>query len=221
MAAALVALVAGCTTAQERTSPTSLLGTLRYRDARAAEAFQNTHRAGNLYQDFRPVMVVDAVPMDLHYRQLYLDMLKERFLLPEADMAPLQAASDKEFDNSIELVVLVYGGSNVPVPLEKANALWRVLLKDDDGQLLTPSQVEKIKQDSPVYQYVNLYFYGLDRWSQLYRIRFPKLAKTLVGTPIGKNPIELVVTGVEGTVVLQWKDTRTFYREAARAAAAP
>lgn len=219
--AGLLGVLLGCTTAQQRESPTNLLGTLRFRDARAVEAFQSTHRAGNLYQDFRPVMVVDAVPMDLQYRRLYLAMLKERYLLPDAELAPLQAGSDQDFDNRVELVVLVYGGSNVPVPLEKASALWRVLLKDDDGQLLPPSRIEKVKDDSPIYQYVNRYFYGLDRWSQLYRISFPKLEKTLVGKTIGPEPMQLLVTGIDGTVVLSWQDTSIFYRPPLRAAARP
>jgi hypothetical protein len=221
VAACLLGLLLGCTTAQQRESPTNLVGTLRFRDAGAVEAFQSTHRAGNLYQDFRPVMVVDAVPMDLRYRQLYLAMLKDRYLLPDAELAPLQAESDKEFDNRVELVVLVYGGSNVPVPLEKATSRWRVLLKDDDGQVLTPAKIEKVKEDSPIYQYVNLYFYGLDRWSQLYRISFPKLEKSLVGKAIGPDPMQLLVTGIGGTVVLSWRDTSIFYRPAPRAAARP
>jgi hypothetical protein len=215
--AVLVAFLAACSTAQQRESPTSIVGVLRFRDARAAALFRDSHRAGNLYQDFRPVMTVDALPLDLRYRELYLDMLKERYLMPEAQLAPLRAEQDQEFDNNFELVVLIYGGSNEPVPLERPNSVWRILLRDDDGHLLPPSKIEKIRADSPVYQYLNLYFYGLDRWTQLYRIRFPKLAKTVVGQAPGQEPVQLIVTGVAGTVILSWADPGLFYRPAARA----
>jgi hypothetical protein len=221
VALAMAGFVAGCTTAQKRDSPTNLAGVLGFRNAEAADLFRDLHRAGNLYRDFRPVMTADAVPMDLQYRRLYLDMLKERYLLPEAEVVPMRAESDRDFDNSFELVVLIYGGTNEPVPLEKANSVWRVLLRDDDGELLPPAKIEKIKHDSPVYQYLNSYFYGLDRWSQLYRMVFPKLDKTLVGKTLGKGPVQLIVTGVAGTVVLSWPDPRIFYRPGARTALRP
>jgi hypothetical protein len=217
----LACALLACTSAQERTSPTNIVGALRFRNARAAELFANTHRAGNLYQDFRPVLVVDAVPMDLQYRRLYLATLQEHYLLPDAELAPLKAESDKEFDNGIDMIVLVYGGTNDPVPLEKPNAVWRILLRDDDGEVLAPSKTEKIRTDSTVYQYINQYFYGLDRWSQLFRVRFPKLEKSLVGKKVGPNAVQLLVTGVSGTVVLSWADTSIFYRPVTQSAARP
>lgn len=221
MLAALAALAAACSTAQLRESPSSIVGVLRFRDARAAALFRDTHRAGNLYQDFRPVMSVDAVPMDRRYRELYLEMLKERYLMPEAQLAPLRAEQEEAFDNHFELIVLIYGGSNEPVPLERPHSVWRVLLRDDDGHLLPPSWIEKVRTDSPVHQYLNLYFYGLDRWTQLYRIRFPKLAKAVLGQAPGREPVQLIVTGVAGTVVLSWDDPALFYRPASRTGGEP
>jgi hypothetical protein len=219
LALTLALTLAGCTTAQDRDSPSHILGVLRFRDAKSAALFNNTHRAGNLYQDFRTVMSVDAVPMELQYRRLYLDMLKQRYLLSDAQLATMQADNDQDFNNNFDLIVLIYGGSNEVVSIEKPNSVWRVLLQDDDGEILTPTSVEKIRQDSPVYSYINLYFYGLDRWTQLYRMRFPKLAKDLVGKAIGPKPVQLIVTGVAGTVVLSWRNTAIFYHPGARSAA--
>jgi hypothetical protein len=209
--ALLAALLLGCTTAQPRESPTNILGNLRFRDAKAADLFQRSHRAGNLYSDFRPLLVIDALPLDPQYRRLYLDMLKERYLLPEAEVAKLRDEQTREFSSAFELIVLAYGGSNEPVNLEKAGVGWRVLLRDDDGELLAPSSIEKVRADSATFRYVGLYFDGLDRWSQMYRVRFPKLEKSLIGKAIGSKPVQLVVTGVAGAVVLEWADPMLFY----------
>ncbi len=76
---------------------------------------------------------------------------------------------------------------------------------------MTPATIEKLRPESPTYQYLSLYFYGMDRWAQAFKISFPKLNKTLLGQRIGSKPLELVVTGLAGTVRLVWQDPRVFY----------
>lgn len=210
--AVAAALAAGCTTARERQSPQNIVGSLRYRSAETESFFQHTFRSGNLYSEFRPVMIVDAIFQDERYRQLFLDTLQERYLVREQEMSGLLSEHRQRFDTGFEFLVLVYGGSNAPVRLGRADSNWKLFLRDDDGDLLRPSSVEGIRTDSTVHRYIDLYFSGLDRWSQLYRVRFPKLEKTLSGQSLGTQPFEMVVSGIEGTVTMRWEDAAMFYR---------
>lgn len=219
--AVLVALIlflsigAGCSSARRRDSPSSMIANLRFRDAETEARFANTYRTGTLYQDFRTILLVDAVAMDMEYRHGYVEMLRKSYMLSDADFAGMQRAEELEFDGTISFLVFLYGGSNRPIPLGAPTAQWKVLLQDDDGQTLTPLSIQRLRPENPNYQYLSIYFYGLDRWSQAFKVSFPKLDKTALHQPIGPHPIELIVTGLSGTVRLRWPDPRDFYRETA------
>jgi len=204
-------LVSACSSARKREEPANIFGNLRYRDSATEDRFSRSYRSGSLYQDFRTVMLADAIAMDMEYRQGFVDMVKRTYMLSDADAASAMRQESQEFDNCLCLLVFLYGGNNRPIPLGDPASPWKVLLQDDDGQMLTPTTIERLRPENPTYQYLNLYFYGLDRWSQAFKIGFPKLNKTLLGQPIGKKPVELIVTGLAGTVKLAWTDPRLFY----------
>ena len=206
------ALAAGCTTSRKRESPVGLGSLLQFRDAETYAYFQHVYRSGNLYLDFRPALVVDAIVKDRQYRALYVQMLKAQFLLPDAEVERLQAEQERHFETRVDILLFTYEGTNRPSRLAKKDAPWRILLRDDDGQLLTPASITKIKETSTTFLYIDKYFSGLDRWSQVYEVRFPKLSKARLGQPIGRRPFELILTGVKGTVTLKWEDPRIFYR---------
>ena len=65
-----VLLLAGCTSARQRGEPTNLEGSRRFRNEDTFRYFHDVYRSGNLYQDFRPVLVVDAIYEDAEYRSL-------------------------------------------------------------------------------------------------------------------------------------------------------
>lgn len=214
LAGVLVALaaLAACSTARQRTEPEGPLSLLHFRDADTYRYFTDTYRTGTLYVDFRPALIVDAIAKDRTYRRLYVDMLAEQYLLPPAEVRRLQDKQEEAFRTGIELVVLVYEGTRrPPTNLAKGDALWRLYLRDDDGQLLAPAQVRRVGEDSTEYAYLEQYFYGLDRWSRVYTVRFPKLSKGVLGQPPGTEPMELIVTGIPGRVVLRWADPTLFY----------
>jgi hypothetical protein len=189
-----------------------MAGALRFRSEETARHFLHNYRSGNLYLDFRPVMITDAIFQDERYRALFLETLRERYLLAEKDLEPMLREQQTRFDTHFEFLVFLYGGSNVPVRLNAPNSNWRILLRDDEGDVLEPVAMHGIGAETPTYRYIQSYFSGLDRWSQAYLIQFPKLEKTLTGQPIGSHPFELLVTGLEGTITMRWDDTRLFYR---------
>lgn len=216
---ALLAVGAGCTSARRRDDPSSIIGNLRYRDSGTEARFAKTYRSGSLYQDYRTVLLVDAVAMDLEYRRDYVAMLKKTYLLSDADTEGMLRAEDVDFDGTFSFLVFLYGGSNRPIPLGEPVSPWKVLLQDDDGQTLLPLSIERLRPENPNTRYLSLYFYGLDRWSQAFKISFPKLDKSTLRQPLGQHAIELIVTGIDGAVRLRWPDPREFYRQPAAAAA--
>jgi hypothetical protein len=203
--------LAGCSTARQRDTPEGPLSLLHYRDPATARFFEAVYRSGNLYVDFRPELVVDAIVQDRTYRRLYVDMLRQQFLLPEAEVARLAAKQEREFDTQISVLLFTYEGTRTPSQLTKPDAPWKVFLRDDDGQLHVPASIARVREDSSDYQYIDKYFRGLDRWSRVYRLEFPKLSKAQLGVPVGSAPMELIITGVRGTVTLKWEDPRIFY----------
>ncbi len=216
----LLAGAAGCSSARKRDSPSSIFGNLRYRDSQTEARFASTYRTGSLYQDYRTVLIVDAIAMDQEYRRGYVAMLAKRFMLSDADSDGMRRAEELDYAGTISFLVFVYGGNNRPIPLGEPTAQWKVLLQDDDGQTLTPLSIERLRPENPNYQYLSLYFYGLDRWSQAFKVSFPKLDKATLRQPLGSHPVELIVTGLAGTVHLGWQDPRGFYQAPAAQAAA-
>jgi hypothetical protein len=208
---ALVIVCVGCSSARKREDPTNIVGNLRFRDSATERQFAQSYRSGSLYQDFRTVLLADAIAMDLPYRQGYVQMVSKTYMLSDADTRAMAHAQEAEFASTFSLLVFLYGGSNRPIPLGEAASPWRVLLQDDDGQVLVPATIEKLRPESAVYQYLSIYFYGLDRWSQAFRISFPKLDKVLLAQRFGKQPMTLIVTGLGGTVRMVWLDPSVFY----------
>jgi hypothetical protein len=219
----LALLLLGCSTARERHEPGNIVGSLRYRNGDAEAYFDAVFRSGNLYRDFRPVLLADAIFKDLTYRDLFVRTLQERFLLPELEAQRMAQAQQREFDQGFDFLLFAYGGNNTQLRLTTSDAAWRILLRDDEGTLLSPESVALVKPDSPTYRFVELHFEGIDRWTEVYLVRFSKLAKRIIGRAPGEHPFELIVTGIPGTVTLRWADSAPFYRPvgADQPAAAP
>ena len=95
--------------------------------------------------------------------------------------------------------------------LNKATSPWRVFLRDDDGQLLSPAEIQPIKRNRPIYLYLNQDFERVNRCAALFRVSFPKLEKSMTGQPFGDQPVQLILTGVPATVPLSWEDPALFY----------
>ena len=210
-AMAVALLAAGCSTARQRDEPQNLIGNLRFRNAEAQAYFDQVYRSGNLYLDFRPVLVVDAIFKDAAYRRLYVSELQARYLLSQREVDELTARNREVFANAMEFILFAYTGKQRNVRLDQVGATWKIMLRDDDGQVLMPSSIRRMDADGPDFLYVDKYFYGVDRWSEAYLVTFPKLEKRLIGRPPGAGPMTLIVTGIEGTISLRWKEPARFY----------
>jgi hypothetical protein len=204
-------LILGCTSARHRESPTNIIGNLKFRDSSTQDRFADTYRSASLYEDFRTVLLADAIAMDQEYRRGYVEMLRKAYLLSDSDVQSMQQDQGKDFSGSMSLLLFLFGGTNRPIPLGQPTSQWKVLLQDDDGQVLAPATIEKLKPENPTYRYLSSYFYGLDRWAEAFKVSFPKLDKVLLRQRIGNKPIELIVTGLQGTVRMTWQYPRVVY----------
>ena len=210
----LIAAVAvgGCSTARERYEPTGPLSLLRFRDAETASHLAESYRTGSLYLDFRPVLIVDALLEDSRFYEHYLRSLTTHYFLTPEEAQRKKSEFEQSFETEVAFLVFVYEGTNDRsrlTPQEKA--LWRLMLKDDDGALRTPLEIGRIKPESIEYAYLTKNFDGMDRWSQVFRVSFSKLSKGKMKLALGTHPFELIVTGIKGTVLLRWSDPGIFY----------
>ncbi|MBI3993971.1 MAG: hypothetical protein HY342_11910, partial [Candidatus Lambdaproteobacteria bacterium] len=188
---ALALLGAGCSTARQRDEPQNLIGNLRFRNAEAQTYFDQVYRSGNLYLDFRPVLVVDAIFKDQSFRRLYVSELQARYLLAPRDVDTLTEQNRQAFAHGMEFILFAYTGAKRDVRLNQGDAPWRIMLRDDDGQVLTPSSIRRMDANGPDFIYIDKYFYGVDRWSEGYLVTFPKLDKRLLGQAPGTGPMTL------------------------------
>ena len=212
MIALLVLAMVGCSTARNRDEPSGPMSLLRFRNAEIASHLSGSYRTGSLYLDFRPVLIVDALLEDSRFYEHYLQSLTTHYFLTPEEAQRKKSEFEQRFETEVVFLVFIYEGSNDRSRLTpQEEALWRLMLKDDDGALRTPLEIGRIKPDSIEYAYLSKNFDGLDRWSQVYRVSFPKLSKGKMKLALGEHPFELIITGVKGTVLLRWPDTSTFY----------
>lgn len=204
--------IAACSTARQRSAENHLRSLLHYRDDQSATLFHGNYRSGNLYLNFRPALIVDAIVLDRRYRARFAGLMRERMLVDAPGERKLLAELDAAFDEHVELLVFVYEGVYPPSALTKPESRWRILLQDDEGDHIPPSTVHKLSPQDPHYQYIEDHFIGLDRWVRAYRLIFPKLPKGRLGRASGEHPFVLIFTGIKGIVRLQWDDMSLFYR---------
>jgi len=208
---AAVLVTQGCSSARNRDEP-GAMSLLSFRDSATADYLSGSYRTGSLYLDFRPALIVDAILEDARYQAHYLQSLGTHYMLPPDDLNRMRSEFEERFATQVNLLVFLYEGRNDRSRLTpQEEALWRLMLRDDDGTLRTPLTIARIKEDSVNYAYLSKYFDGLDRWSHVYRVSFAKLSKGTLKLKLGENPFELIITGVKGTVVLRWPDVNRFY----------
>jgi len=208
--------VGGCSTARDRYEPTGPLSLLRFRDAETASHLAGSYRTGSLYLDFRPVLIVDALLEDALFYEHYLRSLTTHYFLTPEEAQRKKSEFEQSFETEVVFLVFLYEGTNDRSRLTpQENALWRLMLKDDDGALRTPLEIGRIKPESIEYAYLTKNFDGMDRWSQVYRVSFSKLSKGRMKLALGTHPFELIITGIKGTVLLRWSDSSIFYLQTA------
>ena len=228
MALGLALLAGGCGAfrrgeADHVVRGTGPAGLLAYWDEDARAAFTPVHRSGSLLLDEQTqsqpaAVVMDVIAEDRGTRRLYVETLGRKFGLPPPEVERLHAEQDRLFDTQVDFLLFFKESSPRGKPggrsdLQHPDSPWRILLSDDDGRRYPPSGIRRITGDDLVFTFIEAHFSGIPPGTQVYRISFPKLAKTVLGRPLGRRPFRLILAGAPGTLTLQWDDPAIFYRK--------
>lgn len=202
-------LLISCTTARNRDSEDNLYSVLQFKDAQTENQFDDIYRSGNIYLDYTTVLAVDAIYKDLDYRKRYLDELTDVYYFDQTAQQDWKETTLEEYRNTYEFLVFVYNGTIKKTRLEHASSEWQIFLQDEDGDILKPVSIKKLSLKNREMIYLDKYFYALDRWSEVFRVRFPKLHKQ---QPSSQDPFELIFSGIKGKTILKWNEPDVFYQ---------
>lgn len=203
-------LLGACSTARDRAGSTSLLDSMGEKRSATLEHLSQSNKTGTIYLDYSTALVADGLFLDLTYRKLYLDELAEAYMLPSNQQVARWQRAKQDYRNFFEFVLVLYSGSADPPKFGRPGSAWQVVLKDDEGDVLRPVGVKQLSHQSKPYRFLKKYFKPVDRWAEVYLVRFAKLDRP---APKGDHPFELILTGLEGRTLLRWEDRGLFYQK--------
>lgn len=207
---ALLIGLAACSTARDRDGDTSLLDSWGEKRAVTLEHLRQSYKTGSIYLDYGTALIADGLYLDLTYRKLYLEELAQAYMLPSRQQVARWNEAKRQYKNFYEFFLVLYSGSADMPQFGRAGSAWQVMLKDDEGDLLRPVGVQQLSHQSKEYLFLKKYFKPVDRWAEVYRVRFAKLDRP---APKGDHPFELILTGMEGRTLLRWEDRGLFYQK--------
>ncbi|MDT8447956.1 MAG: hypothetical protein RRB13_13775 [bacterium] len=202
--------VLGCSTARDREGAQDLTDSWSAKREVTLEHLMQSYKTGSIYLDYGTVLLVDAVYCDLTYRKLYLEELGEAYLHSSAHQLEQWKQEKVEYKNYYEFLLVLYSGSAKTPEFGRAGSSWQVLLRDDEGDLLKPVGTKMLSHKEREYLFLKKYLKPVDRWAEVYRVRFAKLNRP---APKGDHPFELLLTGIEGKTLLRWNDRTLFYQQ--------
>ncbi|MBF0287942.1 MAG: hypothetical protein HQM14_08995 [SAR324 cluster bacterium] len=185
---------------------------LHFEDDAIRPLFERIHQNASLYQDYKTILIVDAIFKDIRYRQHFSREIATTYFLTPEQAKNLEKQQIQQFQNQFEFIVFLYGGSNDSLKLDTPAAHWKVYLKDDDGDLLQPTQITKLDEEHQEIRFLQKYIKMPDRWAEKYLIVFPKLSKTAILESPGKSPFQLIITSFAGKSLLSWQENLLFYQ---------
>jgi hypothetical protein len=208
---ALILMSSACTTAKNRNQENNLYHVLKFKSAKTEQFFQGTYRAGNIYLDYGTVLIVDAIFKGVKYRRFLLQEMSDVYYYNKQTKVEKAKKHIENYNNYFEFLVFIYGGSNDKVDFGKPRSEWQIYLKDDEGDLLRANYIRKVKRKVKEVIFLDKYFFPLDRWSEIYRVRFPKYNKPR--PQLENKKMTLIISGIRGKTKLEWKDLSVFYEK--------
>jgi len=199
----------GCSTGKSRVAQSDMTQTWETTRADTFDRLMQSSKSGSIYLDWGTVLIVDAVYKDLHYRAGYLTELSDVYLYPSQRRLEIWQQSEEDYQNFYEFLLVIYAGGTKPPEFGRPSSRWQVYLYDDEGDMLRASKVSVLSPKDHEYIFLKKYLKEVDRWAQVYRVRFPKLDRL---APRGSNSFSLLVTGIEGKTRLEWQDAGLFYQ---------
>ena len=208
----LLILSAGCSTAHLRDRPRSLSNSENHASSERSNYLAENTRSGNLYRDYRSLIIANVLFKDLTYRELWLEEQKELGFATQAQIGVIEQRENETFDQRWEFLIVAFRGDKQRIDLDDPDSPWRLVVQDDDGKWIHAIAVKQLHPRDAQHRYLKRYWSGVDPWSRIYQVSFPKLAKGRLSQPLGGEPFRLVMAGVEGRLSFAWENPSRFYR---------
>lgn len=194
-ALALAAAAVSCAGAPEMVRELTRPADLRSEAYR--EALDRWTRSGEVPDRADAALSVTATLKSAEFRERYAAEYAAAYGLSEAEFADALAAQRAEASREVAFHLLAYTSDRKANDLDRAGSVWRVYLELPDGRRLDPEAVARVDRKSRLLE--GFYPYG-DPWSRAYAVRF-RAADLPEGA---RERPRLVLTGVLGTLALQW-----------------
>ncbi|OGQ22592.1 MAG: hypothetical protein A3I05_04545 [Deltaproteobacteria bacterium RIFCSPLOWO2_02_FULL_44_10] len=167
--------------------------------AEAAASYRSELRkatkTGRLYSvdNFEAKLIWDATFVTDHYRRA---RAKEHIRLLK--LSPLEAAryfaeEETKQQEETEVIVSLYSRKDYEHFSSDAETFWHIVLETDEGQKLSPLEVAEF----PVSPYQKKLYPHVNRWSNVYRVIFPKGQMN--------EKVKIMLWSVVGESTLQWR----------------
>lgn len=199
-----------CTSARNRDDPNDLLRVLSFKNSETERYFNGIYRTGNIYLNYKTVLIADVLYKDLDYRKQYVEEFSKVYFLDEQQKEEMIQKNDAQYKSQFEFLIFLYNGNNKKTNIGKPNSEWQIYLKDLENDILSPISVKKLKKNVKELIYLNKYLHPIDRWSEVYRVVFPKLPTM---KKINSKSIHLIISGIRGKTTIEWKNPAIFYQK--------
>ncbi|MDX2471226.1 MAG: hypothetical protein QNL04_11700 [SAR324 cluster bacterium] len=207
----LVFTLSSCSTGGRNSGGSfSLLDSNAAKNDKLQEVLEAKVKTESIYLDYSTEMQVDALYQDLIYRLAYAKELSEVYYLADNAKAKIWRQHTQDYENFYTFVVVLYPGSNKRANFGRPSAEWQAYLKDDEGDLLRPVKIVRLDKKNRELIFLHKYLRPLDRWSQTYLVRFPKLHRNAIE---GSHAVKLIISGISGKAVIKFTDLSIFVQD--------
>ncbi len=149
-----------------------------------------------LYRDIEPTILVTGTYKSIDFRRAYVKKYAQDYQLEPAEASKMLADQEAVAESNLEFLLAVSGPGKKERDLSSAESAWNVYLEGDSFGRLKPFEIRLINKKTAKLEG---YFPYISHWARVYEIRF--LAPD---TRLAKGHLDLVITGILGTVRLAY-----------------
>lgn len=154
------------------------------------------------WANLEDVLRVSATFESWEFRWAYLVRYAEDHSISEDEREVMLRATLADSESNHRFFVTLAGEQFRENDLTSPDSAWRVLLVDEHGRTLAPTELRRIRRPSAAEQ---VYFPSVSDFREAFRVVFP--ARREDGTPTIADSAEFVIlrfTGPRGRVDLRW-----------------
>ncbi len=161
-------------------------------------------KEAKVYQNFETKLITGVTFKSWEFRQAYVEKYAQIYLL-EAEKKREMLEEERMISSEVnEFFLSIYAPGRELDDFNKDDSDWKIYLLDDLGNILEPTEIEKVKEKLSLLQ--ELYPY-ITPWSSQYKLSFPQ---NLPGTQepfitAETGYIKLVITSPGTRAEMTWE----------------